>query len=375
MINKSFTDITLDDIKELQQNSVKEGKSIDYKEQININDKSARKELAADITSFANTVGGDLLFGIKEDKGVIKSIVGIEVQNIDSLLQKIENTIRDLVTPRIIGLQIQVIPVPENKYIIQIRVPQSYNGPHVVDGRRFYGRNSVGKYPLDIGEIRVKFLGQAELGDKIRDYRLNRIFKIKSNEGHLKLDNHGIISVHIVPMNSLVFGSPFYNLGNPNNLSLWALVSNGITTITDIEGVTGYDRTFNKDQETVGGYHHLSRKGITEIVDTTIITYDNSLSIILLSEYLISVLERVNENMQKLQINGPFVIMLSLLNIKGIKINYFNNGFGGRIIRKEDLLLPEIVINDFENLESQLESTILLLCNAAGLNEIPKKPI
>lgn len=69
MINKHLDEISLDDLKQLRNNVVSEGKTIEYKQQLPTNSDGDRKEFLADISSFANASGGDLIFGITEENG------------------------------------------------------------------------------------------------------------------------------------------------------------------------------------------------------------------------------------------------------------------------------------------------------------------
>jgi len=58
------------DLQNLIDNAVAEGRTIEYKQALPGGTDSEKKEFLADVSSFANTAGGDLLFGISEDKGV-----------------------------------------------------------------------------------------------------------------------------------------------------------------------------------------------------------------------------------------------------------------------------------------------------------------
>ena len=67
------------DLQTLLDNEVPEGKTIDYKEALSGNSDSDKKEFLYDISSFANTSGGHLIFGIKEDGGVPTEICGLDI--------------------------------------------------------------------------------------------------------------------------------------------------------------------------------------------------------------------------------------------------------------------------------------------------------
>lgn len=68
MIQKNIDEITEEDLQALIDNSVLESKSIEYKQSLPGNSDSEKKEFLADVSSFANASGGDLIYGIIEDR-------------------------------------------------------------------------------------------------------------------------------------------------------------------------------------------------------------------------------------------------------------------------------------------------------------------
>ena len=105
MINKPLEHITLNDFQSLIDNKIEEGKTIEYKEALNINSDGDKKEFLFDVSSFANASGGDLIFGISEKQttGLPENIVGIDCENIDTIILQMEGLIRDGLSPRIIN--------------------------------------------------------------------------------------------------------------------------------------------------------------------------------------------------------------------------------------------------------------------------------
>ena len=62
----TLENITLADIENLVRDGIREDKAIEYKRAI----PQDRAELLKDVSAFANMSGGDLIFGIEEEKGV-----------------------------------------------------------------------------------------------------------------------------------------------------------------------------------------------------------------------------------------------------------------------------------------------------------------
>ena len=101
MIYKRFDQIEIDDIFQLKSNGIPEGKTIEYKLSIPGRKDQDKKEFLADISSFANTMGGDMIYGIQEENGIPKQILGINVADVDSEILRLESLIRDGIEPRI----------------------------------------------------------------------------------------------------------------------------------------------------------------------------------------------------------------------------------------------------------------------------------
>jgi hypothetical protein len=66
VVPKPIDQITETDINDLVGGGVSERKTLDYKQQLPEANDAAKRELLADVSSFANTLGGDLIFGVAE---------------------------------------------------------------------------------------------------------------------------------------------------------------------------------------------------------------------------------------------------------------------------------------------------------------------
>ena len=65
MIQKDFDAITKADIDALIADAVNESKTLEYKQELPPKLKGERKEFLADVSSFGNASGGDIIYGIK----------------------------------------------------------------------------------------------------------------------------------------------------------------------------------------------------------------------------------------------------------------------------------------------------------------------
>lgn len=103
MIAKSIDHIAETDLQVLIINAISERKTIEYKESLPGNPDHDKKEFLGDVSSFANAVGGDLIYGMIEDRatGLPTELRGIEADNVDQEILRLESIIRDGINPRI----------------------------------------------------------------------------------------------------------------------------------------------------------------------------------------------------------------------------------------------------------------------------------
>jgi predicted HTH transcriptional regulator len=83
MIPRPLNEVDEADLAALINNAVAEGRTIDYKRELPGTSDGAKKEFLADASSFANTSGGDLIFGMEENEGVPTRVIGLQVADID----------------------------------------------------------------------------------------------------------------------------------------------------------------------------------------------------------------------------------------------------------------------------------------------------
>ena len=170
MFTTAFDKIDGKEILRLKENSIPEDKHIEYKDHINLDQLKDKKEFLADISSFANTNGGHIFWGISEESGIANEINGVDVSSIDELYQKIEAIIRDGLEPRI-NYELKFIELDSGRKVIIAYIYESWNKPHMVTlagHGKFYARNNSGKYPLSVDELKTIIIHNQFLADKIR---------------------------------------------------------------------------------------------------------------------------------------------------------------------------------------------------------------
>jgi hypothetical protein len=194
----------------LVTNAVREGRQLEYKEQLPGGSDDDKREYLADVTSFANSVGGDLIYGILERRdangvptGEPDTIVGLPGLNMGAQQLRLENLAQDGVEPRLPPLSFQEVRRDPDPPCLLLRVPRSWAGLHMVTFKnlsRIFGRNSAGKYQLDIGQIRAEILARESEYERVRRHRAERIARVVAGETPIPTGHGPKVILHGLPV-------------------------------------------------------------------------------------------------------------------------------------------------------------------------------
>lgn len=364
---------------DLIENKVSEQKSIDYKQALPGNSDGDRKDFLADVSSFSNASGGHLVYGIKEGAGLPIELCGLEVDDPDATVAALDNRIRDGIKPRIPSVVVCPVPLAGGKTAIVIRIPKSFASPHMVtfaNTSRFYARNSNGKYQLDVDEIRAAFLLSDRVAERVREFRLDRIAKIDADETPVPLRGGARLVLHVVPLSSFSVAprlDPRWLAElHPKQLPLFPLANNGWTSQRfNFEGLVRYTGSYLSQQD-VSAYIQIFRNGILEGVDASLLQpYDGRLFVpsVAFEEGILSSARNYLLSLQRLQIDPPVALMLSLLRVSGYRISFERGAHRpvNDVFDRDTLLIPEQIIEGFDvDLPSIMKPTFDMVWNAAG---------
>lgn len=178
MIPRSFEEIVKSDVEALIANGVAERRTLEFKRELPGNREKDRKEFLADVTSFANAQGGDILFGIDAPNGIATAIAGLSIEDSDKEVLRWEEVLLAGVEPRLPGVRLRWIACGEAGGVMLIRVPASSIAPHRVifaRSNRFFGRKSNGKYEMDTQELRDAFTASEALPTRLRALHLEAV--------------------------------------------------------------------------------------------------------------------------------------------------------------------------------------------------------
>lgn len=347
-----------EDLQALVDNSVLECKTIEYKQALPGNSDKEKKEFLADVSSFANASGGDLIYGIIEDKktGKPKSLDGLCIENIDQEILRLDNIIRTGIQPRLTSVTISPpIPLENSKAALVIRIPKSWISPHrvIYDGHdKFYSRSSNGKYPLDVGELRIAFNLSETTTERIRKFRLDRISKIFAGETPVPFYDNPKIVLHLIPIISFN-PDQRYDIDKVTSeaAKLKPIYCSGWNDRYNLDGFLSYSWNEKKRSHS---YIQLFRNGIIEAVEGLLLEpHEETLfipSIAYERELIVSLTDYLSL-LKTLDVELPIVVFLTLLGVKGYSMALSKRYFGfydSYKIDRDTLLLPEVIIESYD---------------------------
>ena len=377
ILNKQLMDITEVDLQHLINEERIEKKVLEYKSEVPENNDSDKKDFLADISSFANAVGGDLIYGIIENRetGKPEKLEGIEIKNLDQEILRIDQKTRDGIEPNIpsSSINIQEIQLANSKYIIIIRIKKSWLGPHRVSFKswdRFYTRSTNGKYRFDVQELKSAFILSETFGEKIKQFKEKRISDIFSNNLPLPFYDSPKIALHLIPINAF---DPRHNY-DLKQLSLYDIQPISSRTFDkryNIDGLLTFSYFSGKKRSF--SYVQLYRNAIIEAVNSYLLwtdINDKTIKITVIEKELINVVQRFIQVYRKFNIDPPVFFFLTLVDVKDYHISTRNEfrDHEAYPIDRDIIQIPEIIIEDLNFEPSQLLKPIFdSLWNACGL--------
>lgn len=151
-------DYNIDDIIALIDNDAEESVHLDFKAAGSLSkDDKKKAEIAKDVSAFANSDGGIIVYGIEEQEHKAHALSYIDGNTYTK--EWLEQVIQDNIQRRIEGLEI--FPIRYNgditKSIYIVKIPRSSNTPHMSADKCYYKRNNFRSVKMEEYEVRDLF--------------------------------------------------------------------------------------------------------------------------------------------------------------------------------------------------------------------------
>ena len=174
---------------------------IDFKRQTYGNSEKHRKDFLKDISSLANTSGGDIVIGMDESGGIPTRIVPF-TGDADQEVLRLDDMARSGLEPRLPDFAVRPVPVTGGHVLIA-RARRSLVGPHRVifkEDAQFWGRASAGIFPLNVEQLRRMFVEGPNLVQRVRSFFQERLAKIGMDQAQLRFGPGARKVVHVAAL-------------------------------------------------------------------------------------------------------------------------------------------------------------------------------
>jgi Putative DNA-binding domain len=243
-----------------------ESPSLDFKRNLPGNSDREKQEFLKDVCAMANSDGGDIVYGVEEADGCASVVASLSGEVPDAASRRLLQILDAGIEPHITGFVLHQIDTAAG-YVLLIRVPASYDGPHCIRvnaSRRFVTRNGTSTADMSYDQIRSAFDRTATLAERSRRSIAERLQAIAQRKTPTPLMAGPTWVLHIVPLSGIA-ERRFVNLRE---------VYNGSFTDFLGKGWDGGTRSFNFDGlaihpgDSLGDGHysyvHIFRTGVLE---------------------------------------------------------------------------------------------------------------
>lgn len=358
-----------------------ESVTIEYKQSTYGNSDGDYAEFLADLTSFANTSGGDIVIGMIATKGIPCSFLPLSVP-IDSEVLRLEQIARGGLAPRVANLTFHVVPV-QNGNVLIIRVPRSFTQPHRIIRRgsnRFWARGAAGKYEPDVNELRRLYLSGSQLSDRIRDFRATRISLVSAGQSPVLLLERGTLIIHLIPLSAFDMPTEIGLSEMERNYRIFSPIESTIASGARIT-YDGVLKTSNADPQATQhrAYTLLYRNGIVESVTSTLINETSGTISSIDDKIVREVLLKLSQ-LSSIGVGPPYAVSVSLTGVRGARFNFARprgNQFGdlGNPLDHDQFHPPEVMFDavpvDMSGCAMVIRPILDQLANAGGVAVSP----
>ncbi len=150
-------DWTERDLQQLVVDQIGESLTLDYKESGALQRTDGKKnELSKDVSAFANSAGGVLVYGMKENGHIPVGLDdGLDPAEISK--EWLEQVINSRIERRIAGVRVRQIPLTSaqaERVAYVVYIPASTHAPHMAADHRYYKRFNFESVPMEDYEVR-----------------------------------------------------------------------------------------------------------------------------------------------------------------------------------------------------------------------------
>ena len=315
MIPRALEHIGEPDLKALI--GTEEGTRIDFKSELPKSDRDSTNRFLTDICAFANTEGGDIVYGLEEDtQGLGARLHGQEI-NADTEVMRLQSIVGDSIEPRLHGVRFRAIPLQAGGFVVVARVPRSSSGIHRLKrGGHFVVRESRSNKELDVPGIVSRISDLLGREDRVRDFFARRYSDILTDQYPVPLRPGPKLVVHLVPSRDF--------LGEQVDVFRFGL--NDVPFLHPLSGLNHYPctdgRAFWQDyQGSASVSTLLMHSGVVEGIENLDIGGSGKISLSFVEESVIDFVRAARAKQRLAEALGhPFTTRIALVGTHGMAL-------------------------------------------------------
>jgi hypothetical protein len=328
-------------------------------------DTDAKLEFVKDVSALANSNGGDLVYGISEKAGAAHSLIPI-ADAVDPVTRRLDQVLEAGVEPRIQGIQYRAVDIAGGGYVLVMRVPASFSGPHrCVVERRFVMRANSRTSDMSYDQVRSAFDRTATLIDRARRFRDERIDELIHRKSWKGKTDGPICAFHVIPLSALT-GQQAVDLQlllrESKYIGLETWRAGGWNWTYNLDGLAAY--TSVSDGLPLAGATQYYRNGAMEAIFALGAHLrppqsKKRLPGIWLSEFVREAASRFFPIARELGVVGPAIIGVTLLHVQDYDfgVNQVYNVVKRSFTDRNHLVLPETWIDDI-SVETDVDAMV-----------------
>jgi hypothetical protein len=142
------------DLLDLITNGVQENLNLDYKHRASLDNNDVRKnEIGKDVSAFANSDGGTLVYGMEENGHLPVRLEGVDPSV--TTREWLEQVINSKIRPKVDAIRINPIPLtaPRTGTVFVVYVPASPRAAHMASDHKHYKRYNFQSVPMEHYEL------------------------------------------------------------------------------------------------------------------------------------------------------------------------------------------------------------------------------
>jgi hypothetical protein len=312
----------------------------------------ARKDFLNDAASFANGLGGHILYGATVKDGMLVEMPGFDPDAAESARQFLEQAAPGGIEPRVAGLRVRVVPLQNKNAVLFVRIPRTWAGPHMVvfqNSNKFFSRNGAGRYLLEVGELRAAFCLSETIGEKMRAFRMDRVNAILNRALSVQISEAPKTLLHILPMVS--FGAGYRinmeQVTAGDTQIVRPMQARGLVSHYNYDGLM----TFSAMEKYAYSYIQVFRNGCLEAAESLLLEPKDGRKFFPSVAYereIIQCGDRLMELLRRLEMEPPYVVMLTFLGVRGYSMYVGGMRWQSNAhqVERDNLFLDEIVIEN-----------------------------